>query len=359
MSPLSATLLAIDDQPDNLALLEAFLESQGLAVRTALDGPTGLRMATESVPDLVLLDLAMPGMDGFEVLERLRAEPRTARVPVIILTANYREAAMIERGFRLGATEYLTKPIQMEELAVRVRSALRLAATERELARLRQDFSSMLVHDLRAPLDGVRLALGALSRQETPGTGRAELFAQALGALKDMSGLIDQLLQVNRLEDEGFQAQFQTVALAPLLDESVRALRPIAAERGLTLDLALPETKLAVRADAKLLRRTVDNLLSNALKFTQAGRVALTVAQEGEGVRIAIADTGPGIPAEELPRLFDRNFHVARRRERPGAGFGLGLAFCERAVAAMGGKIGVESELERGSTFWIALPAAQ
>lgn len=353
----TATILAIDDQADNLALLEAVLESRGLEVVTALDGPTGLRMAAERLPDLVLLDLAMPGMDGFEVLERLRAEPRTARIPVIILTANYREAAMIERGFALGATEYLTKPIQMEELAVRVRSALRLSATERELARLRRDFSSMLVHDLRAPLDGVRLALTALARQEPPGD-RAEIFTQALGALKDMSGLIDELLQVNRLEDEGFQARLENVELAGLLDESVRTLRPIASARGLALELSVPETRLAVRADAKLLRRVVENLLSNALKFTQEGRVALRVEPEAGGVRVAVEDTGPGIPAEDLARVFDRNFHVARR-DHAGAGFGLGLAFCERAIAAMGGRIGVESAPAHGSTFWFTLPDAQ
>lgn len=351
-----ATILAIDDQEDNLALLEALLSSRGFVVHTALDGPTGLELAASARPDLILLDLAMPGMDGFEVLQRLRAQRLTAKTPVIVLTANYREAEMVERGLELGATEYLTKPIQMDELVVRLKSALRLSAVERELEKLRRDFASMLVHDMRAPLDGIRLALGVLRRQEEAGTSRFSLLDNAVGATEDLGQLIENLLQANRLEEEGFAAKAQPLDLAALLKRSVAAMQPLAEERGLALTAGPMAGLPRVEADPSLLRRVIDNLIGNALKFTEEGEVSVSARLEGDAVRVGVKDTGPGIPASALERIFDRYYQVARRKESLQGGLGLGLAFCEKAIRAMGGQIGVESTFGQGTEFWFSLP---
>ena len=358
MLPAHATILAVDDQDDNLALLDGILGTKGFRVLTAADGPTGLRLAREGRPDLILLDLAMPGMDGFEVLARLRQDRATARIPVIILTANHREAEMVERGLALGATEYLTKPIQMDELVVRLRSALRLAAAEKELERLRRDFASMLVHDMRAPLDGIRLALGVLRKQEAPEDPKWSLLDHALGAVEDLGTLVDDLLQANRLEDEGFEARCQPVALGPLAGQAIAALRPLADSRGIALAADVAAPLPAVLADPALTKRVLGNLLGNALKFTEAGEVALTAGLAGDRVRVEVRDTGPGIPDEVKARVFDRYFHVARRKEAREGGFGLGLAFCERAVAAMGGTIDVRDAEGGGAVFGFTLPLA-
>jgi signal transduction histidine kinase len=355
-TPETARILVIDDQEDNLVLLDAVLTAKGYAAVTVTNGPDGLAAAWASPPDLVLLDLAMPGMDGFEVLERLRADRRTQRTPVIVLTASYRDPEMVERGLALGATEYLTKPLQMEELIVRLRSALRLAATERELERLRRDFASMLVHDMRAPLDGIKLALGTLRRQEEAGSRKGAIIDQATSALQGVGQLMDDLLQTNRLEDEGFTPKSRPVRLADVVDQSVLALDPVAQARNLTLTAADFDLMPPVIADPGLLRRVLDNLISNALKFTEAGTVGLTATADGALIRISVTDTGPGMPAEVCERVFERYFHVARRREHRQSGFGLGLAFCQRAVEAMGGQIGVDSQVGRGSTFWFTLP---
>jgi two-component system, sensor histidine kinase and response regulator len=359
MTPTTpATILAIDDHEDNLFLLESLLEGKGFRVLTALNGPDGLAIARAERPDLILLDLAMPGMDGFEVLERLRQDRLTSRIPVIVLTANYREAAMVERGLELGATEYLTKPIQMDELVVRLKSALRLAAVEQELERLRNDFAAMLVHDMRAPLDGIRLTLSVLRRQEQLETPRWRMMDDALGALEDVGRLMEDLLHANRLEDASFAAKVHPLALSALLERSLRTLRPLAEERGLALEVAPTEHLPMVMADPALLKRVVDNLLGNALKFTETGAIRVTAEREGDVVRVSVTDTGPGIPAEARARIFDRYFHLERRKRTHQGSFGLGLAFCAQATSAMGGAIGVESNEGQGSTFWFTLPVA-
>jgi signal transduction histidine kinase len=354
----SGTILAIDDHEDNLFLLETLLAGKGFRVRTALDGPAGLAIAKSERPDLILLDLAMPGMDGFEVLERLRQDVATQRIPVIVLTANYREAAMVERGLALGATEYLTKPIQMDELVVRLRSALRLTTVERELERLRRDFASMLVHDMRAPLDAIRLTMGVLRRQEEAASSRWRMMDDAMGALEDVSRLMDDLLHANRLEDEGFTAKNHPLALSALFERSLRSLRPLAEERGLALAVAPTNALPMVMADPTLLKRVIDNLLGNALKFTEQGSIRLGAVREGDVVRVTVSDTGPGIPAEAQARIFDRYYHLERRAQTRQGSFGLGLAFCARAVAAMHGTIGVTSQEGLGSEFSFTLPIA-
>lgn len=349
---MSETVLAIDDQPDNLALLAAQLGAQGLAVLTADDGPAGLALAASARPDLILLDMAMPGMDGFEVLERLRASRETKAIPVVILTAERRDAAMVERGLALGAAEYLTKPIRMDELGVRVKSVLKLAKAERELAQLRTDFASMLAHDMRAPLDGLRLTLGVLRRQEDPASPRWNLLDAALGAVEEVGGMVDDLLHANRLEDEGFRADLAPVSLGPLVARCAASLQPLAVARGLVLATGVPEGLPLVSADAALVKRVLDNLVGNAIKFTPAGTITVTAAPVDGAVALTVRDTGPGIADERKARIFDRYYRV----DGGAAGFGLGLAFCERAAAAMGGTITVADAPGGGAAFTVTLP---
>ncbi|MEB3222031.1 MAG: HAMP domain-containing sensor histidine kinase [Candidatus Sericytochromatia bacterium] len=356
--PDAGKILVVDDQDDNVALLEAILDARGFQVLTAYDGPTGLSIAAENHPELILLDLAMPGMDGFEVLERLRRNPRTARIPVIILTANRKEADMVARGLELGASEYLTKPIQMDELVVRIRNTLRLAAAEREVERLRRDFSSMLVHDMRAPLDGIRLTLGVLKRQEDESNARHAMLQNALTAVEEVASLVDDLLQSNRLEEEGFTPDTRPVDLAVLVKRSLSVLRPLATSRGIALSAVVPPDVPMVDADPSLLKRVVDNLLSNALKFTPEGGVQLAV-EAGQGrVKVEVHDTGPGIPDEMKATIFGRYAQVDRRSEEGRQGYGLGLAFCDRAVQAMGGLLTVRDGDGGGSVFFFELPIA-
>lgn len=350
-------VLAIDDQPDNLALMEALLAPHGFRVLGCTSGPEGLAAALRDKPHLVLLDLSMPGMDGFEVLSRLRADPRTQHLPVLVLTATLKDATMVERGLALGATEYLVKPIQGEELVVRVRSALRLALAEEALERLRRDFASMLVHDMRAPLDGVRLALVLLRRQEDPTSPRWQLMDQALGGIEQLAGLADDLLLTHRLEERGFEAQCQPVALELLGQRVAQAFQALAQERGLMLSWALPSGEALAQADPQLLRRVLDNLVGNALKFTPSpGHIRLGLEAAGpEAWAMWVEDSGPGVPEADRQRIFDRYAQAGHRAQHGGAGLGLGLAFAARAVAAMGGSLSCEATQLGGARFVVRL----
>lgn len=345
-------ILAIDDNADNLALLEGILIDCDVA--QAFSGPEGLELARKSSPELILLDLQMPGMDGFMVLEALRADKRARRIPVILLTAAYRDPESIARGLSLGATEYLTKPIQAEELRVRIAAVLRATRAERELERLRRDFASMLLHDMRTPLESVRLAvslLGSIPVEER----RKELVAMAQAGLIEVSDLVEGLIEGYRLDEGELLLDLREVRLNALTAEVIDRLSLIARQRQMTLWADIP-TDLVVRADLRILRRILSNLVGNALKYADPGEIRVSATSEENGVLIEVVDEGPGMTAEIRERAFDRFFHQKRRRDRHQGGFGLGLAFCKQAVEAHGGQIGIDSEPGKGTRVWFRLP---
>jgi two-component system, sensor histidine kinase and response regulator len=353
-----ARILVVDDQADNLALMEAVLEARGFQVKLAPSGATGLAMVQAEEPDIILLDLAMPDMDGFEVLQALQAHPRHRRIPVVILTAHVKEASMVERGLELGATEYLTKPIQMDELVVRLRSVLRLATAERELERTRRDFASMLVHDMRAPLDGIRLSLSVLKRQESEASARQVMLDHALAAANEVGSLIDNLLQTNQLEEEGFKPHFRAIQVSELFKRCLLIMRPVALAHQINLAIEVTPGLPSAWGDQDLVRRVLENLLANAIKFSGPGEVTISAASSEGGVEISVRDHGPGIPDGIKNQVFNRYFRLPASAHDGQRGFGLGLAFCQQAVEAMGGTIQVKDASGGGSVFTFILPQA-
>lgn len=357
MSAPDLRVLVVDDHEDNLALLQMILEARGLGYLGAPDGFQGLEVAKEARPDLILLDLEMPGMDGFSMLEALKANSLTRHIPVIILTATYLEPRSVERGLSLGADEYLTKPINPEELLVRIRSVIRVRKAERELNQLRKDFTSMLVHDLRSPLEGVGIALNLCLTQGLSEVDSQQLVGMARDQVLDLSQLIGDLLELHRAES-GMTVVAEPMNPRYLFADVLHECELVAKDRRLTLRSEAPEPLPAILGDRRILKRVLTNLVSNALKFTVEGEIVLRAVPTGDVLRIEVSDTGPGIPPAELDRIFDKYFHIKRRKEKPEHGFGLGLAFCKAAVEEHGGRIGVESELGAGSTFWLELPLA-
>jgi len=351
-------ILTVDDEPLLRMNLRAFLEDQGYQVLEAGDGATALEVCSTQAPDLVLLDINMPGLDGFQVCERLRAEPASRDLPVIFLTALPGTADKV-RAFQAGGVDYLTKPFQFEEVEARVRTHLELARRQRQLQlqnaalirseALQQDLTHMIVHDLRSPLTVVLQSLEMLEAGLLPGLDARlrGLVERGLHGTRRLSGMIDQLLQVSRLEAGQMPANLRPLDLSQLARASAAALDP---QR---ISVALPE-RLEVLGDPDLLPRVLDNLLGNALKFTQApGRVDLRTGFQGGLVRIEVCDQGPGIADHDRERIFEK----FSQGEAGSSQRGLGLALCRLAVERMGGQIGVESERGQGSTFWFTLPA--
>ncbi|MCG6135780.1 MAG: hybrid sensor histidine kinase/response regulator [Nostoc sp. LLA-1] len=381
MSSLSSRfdkILVVDDSPDNVFLIKTILEEEGYTVSTAENGVSALTQLETSPCDLVLLDLMMPGMDGYEVTRRIREDMKLqAYIPILLITAH--DAPNVAQGLDLGADDFIRKPVTVDELLARVRSLLRLKRSidERdEIARQREDFVSRLTHDLRTPLvaaDRMLMlfqqgALGNLSPQ------MAEVITIMARSNLNLLSMVNTLLEVYRFEAGRKTLAFQPVDLSQLLEELVGELTPLAQDKKLSLKLELSEdaTNTIVMGDRLELHRLFTNLIGNAIKFTESGSVAIRLtsvlwsskissseftasASISDYVTIEIADTGTGISPEEQANLFER----FRQGSHKSSGSGLGLYLSRRIVDAHHGSILVSSELNKGSVFMVNLPIKQ
>ena len=348
----SGDVLIVDDFVDTLALYEALLGDDGHKVRTASSGVRALQLVEEREPELVLLDVSMPGMGGHEVLRHLRAR-RGGGPAVIMLTAARREAEAIEQGLREGADAYLTKPIDARELLARTRAALETFRLRRMLEAQRRDHIAMLVHDLRHPLSSLGLVAEILDG-DLPLDERLAATATIRGLCTDMARLIDGVLAASRLEAGVFTVEPRMVSVGALVDPTLAAFAPIATRRRVALSFEGIHDQM-ISADPPKLRQALDNLVANALKFTpRGGRVRLRVSREKGSIVFEVSDTGPGIAESEQATIFDRYRQGLRGRAAGGAGLGLAIA---RGIAeAHGGEISVTTGDLGGSCFRIAIP---
>ena len=352
-APTGGDVLIVDDFPDTLTLYEAVLTEDGHRVRTATGGQEALRKVEEREPELVLLDVSMPGLDGVEVLRRLRAR-RGGGPAVVMLTAARREPHAIEAGLKEGADAYLTKPIDSRELLARVRAALETSRLKRMLEAQRRDHVAMLVHDLRHPLSSLGLIAEVLEAEDLPGPDRQSVVAQMRAMCSEMARLVDGVLVASRLEAGVFAVEPRVVRLGAIVEPMLAVFTPVAARRRVALAFE-GALDAQVRADPQKLRQALDNLVANALKFTpRGGRVRVRVWREGAQEIFEIADSGPGIAAAERATIFDRYRQGARGRAAGGAGLGLAIA---RGIAeAHLGTISVTTGDLGGAAFRIVLP---
>ncbi len=356
-------ILVVDDSPDNVFLIKTILEGEGYIISSAENGISALAQLEKSPCDLILLDLMMPGMDGYEVTRRIRGDAKfQPYIPILLITAH--DAPNVAKGLDLGADDFIRKPVTVDELLARVRSLLRLKRSidERdEIARQRQDFVSRLTHDLRTPLVAAdrmlalfgQGALGTLSPQ------MAEVITIMARSNLNLLSMVNTLLEVYRFEAGRKTLVFQEVDLIQLLTEVVGELKPLAQEKALSIKLDLSEdsTKAMMMGDRLELHRLFTNLIGNAIKFTESGSVTIQLNSliEGSKINIEVADTGIGISPEELDTLFER----FRQGSHNSAGSGLGLYLSRRIVEAHQGDILVNSELGKGSVFIVILPINQ
>lgn len=362
----SPDIMIVDDTPDNLTLLAGMLKDHGYLVRPAPSGEVALRAAAGKAPDLFLLDISMPGMDGFEVCARLKSDPGLKDIPVIFLTAHGDLEHKI-RSFELGGADYITKPFQFQEVQARVASHLALRRQRQELERnyaklaelesLRDSLVHMLVHDLRSPLAGILGLLEFLLMEpEALAAEQRTLVEEAYKGSEELAVMVTQILDVNKLE-----AGKMTVAPAACDATSVArdVVKSLSAIRGgKVLSLESPNEVLPAVLDAGLVYRILQNLISNAIKFAPAngGKVVMKVERTESGVRYSVADNGIGIPAGHQASIFEKFGQVDGTVKAKIRSSGLGLPFCKLAVEAHGGQIGVVSEAGKGATFWFTLP---
>ena len=395
LPPTAATILVVDDQPQNRELLEAYLVAAGYKVRLATNGREALQAVAESRPDVVLLDILMPEIDGYEVCRRLKADPETAFIPVVILTA-LQDVEHRLKGIDTGADEFLTKPFNHVELFTRVRSLLRTkalhdeivatnrlleervaertAALERALRDLREtdrvktEFLANISHELLTPLTPVKGYIPALLQQVFgPITAEQRQTLEIISTSVDrLHGLIENLLTFMRWEAGHVPVRLETMALEAVVGLAVEITRQDAGEKQIALETEIAPNLPPIRGDLTALTSALRQVLDNAVKFTpDGGKVTLgmrAVTADSEGpvsVELTISDTGVGIPADALPRIFDKFYQADASATRRHGGTGLGLAIVKRILDAHGAQIAVHSRLGQGTQIQMEFPASR
>lgn len=360
-------ILIVDDTPDNLRLLSAILSRHQLSVRKALTGQWAITAAQTAPPDLILLDIKMPEMGGYEVCQRLKADPATREVPVIFISA-LDDAIDKVKAFAAGGADYITKPFQEAEVLARIAHQLELRRLQRQLVEQNQEllrsnreleqFASVVSHDLQQPLQSILgyaklITMAYPTIQQSP----AQPYLENITAAGDrMRQMIDDWLTYAQVG----QAQPELTPLDGnrLLQQALLNLRVAIAEAGAELTYGELPTVLG---SAGQLVQLLQNLIGNALKFIPPGtvpQISLTAEAEVEGAvwRFGVHDNGIGIAPEHLGQIFEA-FHRLHDAQTY-TGSGIGLATCQKIVERHGGRLWVESQLGQGSTFYFTLPAA-
>ncbi|MEM1087613.1 MAG: hybrid sensor histidine kinase/response regulator [Pseudomonadota bacterium] len=385
-------VLAVDDAPDNLFLIQAILEDEGYCLDFAQDGPKALTKIEQNPPDLVLLDIMMPGMDGYEVTRKIRKNRNLPFIPILLITAH--EHSSVVQGLDTGADDFIRKPFDLDELLARVRALLRLKHSidaEQAIARQRADFVSRLTHDLRTPLVAANRVVKLLT-EGAFGPVSSESVSALEGIERNNDNLlqmINTLLEVHRHESGEKAMAFIDLDLWELVTQVAEELRPLAESKDLTFqvvcdDALISRSKLRqVAGDRMELRRLLTNLIGNAIKFTDAGAVSIALQcqsallsdednfgednsskDNGAGrsnrtkdqtwLAVSVKDTGIGISSEEQQGIFQWFRQGNHRR----AGSGLGLHLAQRIATAHQGTVSLKSSLGQGSTFTLLLPVA-
>ncbi|MBI2191491.1 MAG: response regulator [Planctomycetes bacterium] len=359
------SILVAEDHEMSRDMLSRRLERRGYVVTGAEDGLKALECIGRQAFDLVLLDVMMPGMDGFEVLKRIRESHDPRELPVIMVTAKDQSQDVVE-ALELGANDYLTKPIDFSIAIARIRTQLDLKRSEEELkqardaalaaSRAKSEFLSSMSHEIRTPMNAVLGMAELLS--ETPLTDEQKHYLRVLrNGGEALLALIDDILDLSKIEAGRLELEKTNFCLPSLVKDTVEIVSVRAQRKNLQLNFSIsPELPSVLAGDPVRLRQVILNLIGNAIKFTEKGSVTLAITRDPESDRperllFSVADTGIGIPEQKQKQLFEKFTQADSSTTRKYGGTGLGLAICRHLVALMGGRIWMESQPGRGSTF--------
>ncbi len=385
--PKKSTILIVDDSPINLQVLMTILQDD-YAIIAATSGEKALTLARKQpMPDLIILDVMMPDMDGYEVCTQLKVDERTQTIPVIFVTS-LSEVGNETKGFELGAVDYLTRPISPPVLKARIKSHLMLQSLHQELqqkndalataTRVKDDFLANMSHELRTPLNAI-LGLsevlqdgvyGALTEEQQHAIATMETSGQHL------LELINDILDLSKISAGKLELQTAATSVSTLCNASLLFVKQQAFEKRIQLTYDLPAGLGSILVDERRIRQVLINLLSNAVKFTpEGGEVSLRVAvgrgdtwrgnvqepeqlvtQPGQLILLQVTDSGIGIAPHDMSRLFQPFTQIDSQLNRNQSGTGLGLAMVKQITEMHGGSVAVESQLGQGSCFTVALP---
>ena len=373
-APVPVHFLLVDDLEQNLLALEALLERAGLVLLKARTGEEALELLLRHEIALALLDVQMPGMDGFELAEMMRGTERTRRIPIIFVTAGSADRQRRFRGYEAGAVDFLQKPIEPDVLRGKAnvffelaRQRLQIAAQNDELKayagalrdadRRKDEFIAILAHELRNPLAPLSNGLRLLNEG---------VEAERAGAVRDMMErqlthlvrLIDDLLDVSRISEGKIELRRGRIDIGAIAEAAIELSKPLLEAGGHSFEFIPADGPLFVDADATRLAQVVSNLLNNAAKYTPPkGEIALRVFRREDCAVVEVSDNGIGVDAPMLPKIFELFTQADPTTESAKSGLGIGLALAKRLVQMHGGSISAASEGGgRGSTFAVRLP---
>ncbi len=368
INPSEYKILIVDDVMSNVLLLKVLLTNEKFAIATASNGRQALEQVEKENPDLVLLDVMMPDMSGFEVAQHLKSNPNTADIPIIFLTA-LNSTADIVKGFQVGANDFISKPFNKEELIIRVTHQISLVAAKRlilskteELQRTiagRDKLYSVIAHDLRSPMGSIKMVLNMLILNlpsEKIGAEMYELLTMANQTTEDVFSLLDKLLKWTKSQIGKLNVVYQDVDLVEVTDGVIEIFSMVASLKKIRIREMKPE-KMMVNADIDMLKTVVRNLLSNAIKFSKENSEVLVKMEEVDGMAVvSVQDYGCGISEEGQKKLLHTDTHFSTFGTNNEEGSGLGLLLCKDFVVKNGGKLWFTSKEGEGSIFSFSIP---
>lgn len=360
-------ILIVDDVVSNVLLLKILLTNEKFQVCTASNGNMCIEMAKSEHPDLILLDVMMPDLNGFDTAVILKKDPETHEIPIIFLTALNNPSDLV-KGFQVGANDFLTKPFNKEELVMRVMHQIQLVAAKRIIVKQNEELKrtisnrdkmySVIAHDLRSPMASIRmvlnLAVNVVSR-EVVGDEIFELLDKANRESEETHDLLDNLLKWTKSQTGRLTVVYQDLDLDDIVPGVVDIFRMIAEMKKIDLKYLPANEKLTVHGDNDMIKTIIRNFLSNAVKFTPEGKgVEVFYEREGDFARISVRDHGVGIDPERVEAIFRTGETTYGTGGEEGSG--LGLQLCQDFARKNGGDARVESTLGEGSTFSFTIP---
>jgi len=379
-------ILIVDDRSENLISLESIIQNDELNIIKAMSGNEALAMMLEHDISLVLLDVNMPGMDGFETAELMRGSERTKNIPIIFITATYRAPKQIFRGYETGAVDYLYKPLDRKILQNKIRAYIEffkqkyaLQVTTRQLQKTieevakakraaeeanmaKSSFLASMSHEIRTPLNGIIGMTDLILMDNNIPEQYVEHLTDIKQSSESLLEIINEILDISKIEAEKLEIETIDFSLRDVVEKVIRLLSVKTFQNKLEfLCLHPPDLPDRVIGDPTRIRQVLINLLGNAIKFTKKGSVTLAIEvpemnDQSVSLKFIVKDTGIGIPAEKLDLLFESYYQADSSMSRSYGGTGLGLTISKRLVEMMGGSIGVESTYGNGSTFCFTLP---
>ena len=368
INPSEYKILIVDDVMSNVLLLKVLLTNEKFQIATASNGRQALDQVIKEKPDLVLLDVMMPDMSGFEVSQQLKANPEMAEIPIIFLTA-LNSTADIVKGFQVGGNDFISKPFNKEELIIRVTHQISLIAAKRiivaqteELRKTiigRDKLYSVIAHDLRSPMGSIKMVLNMLILNlpsDTIGPEMYELLTMANQTTEDVFSLLDNLLKWTKSQIGKLKVVYQDIDMVEVTEGVIEIFSMVAELKKISIRLETP-SKLEVYADIDMIKTVIRNLLSNAIKFSNEETEILVTVQEQEGMAVvSVKDSGCGIDEENQKKLLHTDTHFSTFGTNNEEGSGLGLLLCQDFVIKNGGRLWFTSAKGEGSTFSFSIP---